>query len=77
MIIRMPQPWRHPKTGIWHYRSRIPNDVLPHVAGQKLSVEVNGMLSSVRLVSTIKISLRTKDESEAPPPLHHPPCSQD
>lgn len=65
MIIRMPQPWRHPKTGVWYYRARIPEDVAPLVAGQKLSIEVAGALASVKLATTIKISLRTKDANDA------------
>jgi integrase len=65
MIIRMPQPWRHPETGVWYYRARIPEDIAPLVSGQKLSVEVGGKLASVILATTLKVSLRTKDETEA------------
>jgi integrase len=65
MIIRMPQPWRHPQNGIWYYRARIPEGVSAIVSGQKLSVEVGGKLASVKLSGTVKVSLRTKNESEA------------
>jgi integrase len=65
MIIRMPQPWRHPETGVWYYRARVPEDLAVLLSGQKLTVEVGGELSSVTLASVVKVSLRTKDESTA------------
>lgn len=65
MIIRMSQPWRHPKTGVWYYRGRIPTDLIGRITADQLSVELNGTLVTVKLGNIIKISLRTKGESEA------------
>jgi integrase len=65
MIIAMSRPWRHPVTGMFYFRSRLPADLKKVVAGQSLTVEVAGSGSTVKLAAILKISLRTKDPSEA------------
>ena len=65
MIIRMSQPWRHPKTGILYFRSRLPADVAESLAGRTFTLDVAGGATTIRLNGWIKVSLRTKDLGEA------------
>lgn len=65
MIIRMSQPWRHPKTGILYFRARLPADLAEPLAGRTLTLDVAGDSSTIRLNGWIKVSLRTKDVREA------------
>ena len=65
MIIAMSRPWRNPATGVLYYRSRLPADVKDAVAGQRVTVDVAGESSTVRLAPIVKVSLRTKDNAAA------------
>ena len=65
MIIAMSRPWRHPAMGMLYYRSRLPDVLKKIVAGQKVTVEVAGQPSTVKLVPIFKVSLRTKESVEA------------
>ena len=65
MIIPMSRPWCHPVTGVWYFRGRVPSDLTKAVAGQRISVEVAGETSAVKLAPIIKVSLRTKDKTQA------------
>lgn len=65
MIIRMSQPWRHPKTHILYFRARLPADLARRLAGRSLTLDVGGAASTIRLNGWIKVSLRTKDLREA------------
>ena len=65
MIIAMSRPWRHPATGMLYYRSRLPADLKKVVAGQKVTVDVAGQPSTIKLVPIFKVSLRTKEDGEA------------
>ena len=42
MVISMSQPWRHPDTGVWCFRGRLPADLQERLTGQKLSLRVAG-----------------------------------
>jgi hypothetical protein len=35
MIIAMSRPWRHPDTGVFYFRSRLPADLKTTVAGRR------------------------------------------
>jgi len=61
----MSQPWRHPKTGILYFRSRLPADVAESLAGRTFTLDVAGGATTIRLNGWIKVSLRTKDHGEA------------
>ncbi|MGD9803443.1 MAG: DUF6538 domain-containing protein [Hyphomicrobiaceae bacterium] len=61
----MAQPWRHPTTGVWYYRARLPSDLLQVLSGRSFSVDVAGLTSTVKLGPTVKVSLKTKDIAEA------------
>src|SRR5262245_30401786 len=65
MIIAMSRPWRHPDTGVFYFRSRLPADLKTVVAGRKVTVEVAGAASTIKLATTVKVSLRTKAVDEA------------
>jgi hypothetical protein len=65
MIIAMSRPWRHPDTGVFYFRSRLPAVLKTTVAGRKVTVEVAGSASTIKLVPIFKVSLRTKEVDEA------------
>lgn len=65
MIIGMSRPWRHPQTGVFYYRARLPAELLPTHRGSSIDIEVAGELTTVTLGNIIKLSLRTKDKGEA------------
>ena len=65
MIIPMTRPWRHPQTGVWYFRCRLPADLAHKVRGQSVSITVAGISSSIKLSSIVKVSMRTKDTGEA------------
>lgn len=54
MIIGISRPSRHPQTGVFYYRARLPAELLPTHRG-----------SSITLGNIIKVSLRTKENGEA------------
>jgi hypothetical protein len=57
VIIAMSRPWRHPDTGVFYFRSRLPADLKKVVAGWSLIVDVAGDASTVKLADTVKISI--------------------
>ena len=65
MILRMSRPWRHPQTGIWHWRGRLPAEVAKKLAGKVATLDVAGETSAITLRPITKVSLRTKDDREA------------
>jgi hypothetical protein len=65
MVLSMPSPFKHPKTGVYWFRQRTPKDVLPKAKGQKCSVEVNGTIHHLTIGGELKVSLGTKDVREA------------
>ena len=67
MVLRMSRPWRHPQTGIWHWRGRLPTDVGKTLLNLHVTVDVAGEVSRVRLRPITKVSLRTRDPAEALP----------
>jgi integrase len=65
VIIAMARPWRHPDTGVYYYRARVPAAVLATHRGISISIEVAGELTKVGLGDIVKLSLRTKNIGEA------------
>lgn len=65
MIIGMSRPWRHPQSGVFYYRARLPAELLATHRGTSINVDVAGELTTVRLGNIIKVSLRTKENGEA------------
>ncbi|SDR63796.1 Site-specific recombinase XerD [Rhizobiales bacterium GAS113] len=65
MVLSMSQPWKHPKTGVWYFRGRVPAELRDKLKGRKLSLRVGGEDRTVTLSEFAKVSLGTKDNGEA------------
>ncbi len=61
MVLRMSRPWRHPRTGTWYLRERVPQDALAKVSGHKVYFPEEAGGSVCTLGTHAKASLRTKD----------------
>eukprot|EP01012_Entosiphon_sulcatum_P019577 TRINITY_DN24491_c0_g1_i1.p1 TRINITY_DN24491_c0_g1~~TRINITY_DN24491_c0_g1_i1.p1 ORF type:complete len:148 (-),score=2.34 TRINITY_DN24491_c0_g1_i1:17-460(-) len=64
MGLRMPAPWRHPRTGVYYLRVRVPAD-LPSAIGQRISLPVGEGWRGVRIGEAVKVSLDTREPAEA------------
>ncbi len=65
MALRMAQPWTHPTTKMIYLRQRTPEDLLPHVRGQKVPLPVGKTMRLAKIGEFVQLSLRTKDSHEA------------
>ena len=65
MALRMAQPWTHPTTKMIYLRQRTPEDLLPHVRGQKVPLPVGKTMRLAKIGEFVQLSLRTKDAHEA------------
>ena len=65
MVLSMPSPYKHPATGVYWYRQRVPARLLPVAKGKKVTVTIDGHPSSPTLGSDLKVSLRTKSPAQA------------
>jgi len=65
MVLAMTRPTKHPKTGVYLYRQRVPRDVLPVAKGQQVTVTIDGKSFTLKVGSELKVSLRTKDGPKA------------
>jgi integrase len=65
MAFRMPSPWKHPKTGTYYFRERVPTDLTGPLRGKKLILTVDGTASQITFGEHAKVSLRTKDAEPA------------
>ncbi len=65
MVLSMPSPFKHPFTGVYWYRQRVPTRLLQDAKGRKVIVNVDGLPSTLTLGAELKVSLRTKDPARA------------
>jgi hypothetical protein len=65
MVLSMPSPYKHPDTGVYWLRQRVPARLVSVARGKMVTVTVDGVPSTVKLGAEIKVSLRTKDPAEA------------
>lgn len=65
MSLRMPGPWKHPKTGVYYLRQRAPTDLKDFPLDGKVAIPVGGAIKTVKAGATVKVSLATKDREEA------------
>lgn len=65
MSLSMPSPYKHPKTGVYYLRQRVPVDLKDKARGQTVSLQVDGILKMATIGETVKVSLGTKDPTEA------------
>jgi integrase len=61
MGLRMASPWKHPQTGTYYLRERVPLDLVDGVRGRRVTVPVNGQPRQVMLGEFVKVSLGTKE----------------
>ena len=61
MGLRMASAWKHPATGTYYLRERVPADLVNRVKGRKVAVPVDGQPRQVILGELIKLSLGTKE----------------
>jgi integrase len=64
MALIMARPWKDPKSGIWHLRQRVPQDLI-HLKGLLVTLPVGDRFVSVKVGEMVQTSLRTKDQREA------------
>lgn len=65
MSLSMPSPVKHPKTGTYYLRQRVPVDLKEKAKGKIVALPVYGGLKSVTIGEGVKVSLATKDPTEA------------
>ncbi len=65
MVLRMPSPYKHPSTGIYWLKQRVPARLVGTAKGKSVTVTVDGLPSVVKVGEYIKVSLRTKDAALA------------
>lgn len=61
----MPHPYRHPKTGVWWYRERVPADLRSAAKGQSVTVVIAGRIAKHKIGTELRVSLATKEPNEA------------
>lgn len=65
MSLRMPSPWRHPKTNVFYLNQRRPAEFRGVVFDQKAAIPVGGQIKFAKIGAAVKVSLGTKDPAEA------------
>lgn len=65
MGLRMASPTKHPKSGSFYLRERVPIIVAERAKGRRLVVPVGGQPTEVAVNGWVKLSLRTKDVTTA------------
>lgn len=65
MVLPMPSPYKHPSTGIYWLKQRVPARLLARAKGELVTVTVDEVPCMVKVGEYIKVSLRTKDAAEA------------
>jgi len=65
MVLSMPSPYKHPTTGVYWYRQRVPARLKASAKGRAVTVTIGGHASSPMIGEDLKVSLRTKMPAEA------------
>jgi integrase len=68
MVLQMARPWKHPDSGIYYVRQRIPTNVQAIARSRQISLPKEAGGGNIRVGSTghhVKTSLRTRDPREA------------
>lgn len=65
MVILMARPTKHPATGTFYYRGRVPADLVHQLKGTKVRVTVGDDSAVVTLSGHCKVSLQTKEPADA------------
>lgn len=65
MVISMARPTKHPATGTFYYRGRVPADLVHQLKGTKVRITVGEESTVVTLSGHCKVSLQTKEPADA------------
>ncbi|MDP9732120.1 UNVERIFIED_ORG: integrase [Rhizobium sp. SORGH_AS260] len=65
MVLSMPSPYKHPSTGVYWYRQRVPARLKSIAKGKSVTVTIDGYASCPTIGDDIKVSLRTKTPADA------------
>lgn len=60
MVLSMPSPYKHPATGVYWYRQRVPARVASAARGRLVTVTIDGHPPG----ADIKVSLSTKNPAK-------------
>lgn len=75
MVLQMPRPFKHPKTGVYYFRVRVPADLVPLVGKSeiKISLGTRDPAQAKELFSERerKVNLDWRRLRSAPEPLPH------
>ncbi|KEA04323.1 DUF6538 domain-containing protein [Rhizobium rhizogenes] len=73
MVLQMPRPFKHPKTGVYYFRVRVPADLVPQVGKSeiKISLQTKDPVRAKELFSSQeqKVTARWKMLRAKPEPL--------
>nr|WP_162623641.1 tyrosine-type recombinase/integrase [Paracoccus saliphilus] len=61
----MASPWKHPESGFFYLRERVPVAIAEQAKGRRVVVPVDGQPIAVAVNGLVKLSLRTKDVTTA------------
>ncbi|UES56829.1 tyrosine-type recombinase/integrase [Roseibium aggregatum] len=65
MVLPMPRPTKHPTTSTYYLRVRTPSDLREKAKGRTITLSIGPQKAKVRIGDAVKVSLQTKDWSEA------------
>ena len=65
MSLRIAQPWKNPRTGVFHLRQRTPLDLVGRLQGRSVSLPIGDTWASITVGPIVQASLRTKEPREA------------
>lgn len=65
MGLPIPAPYKHPKTGVYYLRQRVPADLKDKARGKIVALPISGTLKSFTVGDSVKASLETKDPADA------------
>lgn len=65
MVLSMPRPYKHPKTGVYWYRQRTPAVIRAVAAGKSVIITIDGRISQPKIGATVQVSLGTKDVAQS------------
>jgi len=65
MVLPMPRPIKHKATSTYYLRIRTPSDLRDKAKGRTITLSIGPQKAKVRIGDAVKVSLQTKDWSEA------------
>ncbi len=60
MVLSMPSPYKHSKTGVYWFRQRVPTQFSSIATGKTVNVTIAGHTTLAKVGAELKVSLRTK-----------------